>query len=288
MAVALLLAALLWGAPVSSEADYLGTYIWTSEAEGFGGLSGIDVSEDGTKFVAVGDRGVLYVGSFQREGELIAGVTAKAHVLQIEESGGGPGPKIDSEGIAWHPDGRIFISFERIHRIRSYAAPGEFGEWLPQPRDFLAFPANGSLEALAIGPDGALYTMPEKYLTRDGRIPVYRYRDGTWDIPFTIPRRGQFVPVGANIGPDERLYVLERQFLGFAFRTRVRRFDLSGGGEEVLLQTPAGRHDNLEGLAVWRDEWGDLRLTMISDDNFNFLQRTEIVEYRLTKRGKGS
>ena len=41
----------------------------------------------------------------------------------------------------------------------------------------------------------------------------------------------------------------------------------------------AVRHDNLEGLAVWRDDSGAIRLTMISDDNFNLLQRTELVEY---------
>jgi hypothetical protein len=41
-----------------------------------------------------------------------------------------------------------------------------------------------------------------------------------------------------------------------------------------------GTHDNLEGLDVWADAEG-LRATMISDDNFRFFQRTEIVDYRL-------
>ena len=30
---------------------------------------------------------------------------------------------------------------------------------------------------------------------------------------------------------------------------------------------------------MWRDEAGAIRLTMISDDNFNFFQRTQLVEY---------
>jgi hypothetical protein len=40
-------------------------------------------------------------------------------------------------------------------------------------------------------------------------------------------------------------------------------------------------HDNLEGLSVWRDDQGVLHATMISDDNFIFVQQTQIVEYRL-------
>jgi len=51
--------------------------------------------------------------------------------------------------------------------------------------------------------------------------------------------------------------------------------------EQTLIDTPPGRHDNLEGLTVWQDMAGRIRLTMISDDNFNFFQRTELVEYAL-------
>ena len=42
-----------------------------------------------------------------------------------------------------------------------------------------------------------------------------------------------------------------------------------------------GRHQNLEGLSVWRDEGGILRLTMISDDGFKSFWSTRFVEYRL-------
>jgi hypothetical protein len=51
--------------------------------------------------------------------------------------------------------------------------------------------------------------------------------------------------------------------------------------EKMLLRKGIGIHDNLEGLAVWRDELDRIRLTMISDDNFRLVQRTEIVEYVL-------
>jgi len=82
-------------------------------------------------------------------------------------------------------------------------------------------------------------------------------------------------------GPDGQLYVLERDFLGIGFRSRVRRFDLTGGNEQILLETRLRQHDNLEGISIWQDDQG-VRMTLISDDNYRAFQRTEIVEYRLT------
>ena len=50
-------------------------------------------------------------------------------------------------------------------------------------------------------------------------------------------------------------------------------------GEITLLETQPRTHDNLEGIAVWQDALGDMRITMISDDNHRFFQKNEIVEY---------
>ena len=111
---------------------------------------------------------------------------------------------------------------------------------------------------------------------------MYRFLSGAWDIPFSIPRRGTHLVVGADVGPDNRLYVLERNFTGIGFQSRVRRFNMDGSGEETLLDTANGTHDNLEGISVWRDATGALRITMISDDNFRFFQKTEIVEYQIS------
>jgi hypothetical protein len=145
---------------------------------------------------------------------------------------------------------------------------------------------NSSLEALAIGPDGALYTLPERSGAPRRPYRVHRF-DGEWSVYGRIRRIDDFLPVGADIGPDGRFYLLERMFLGvFGFATKVRRFDMSPQGftnETELLRTKAGTHDNLEGLAVWQDEAGVIRLTMISDDNFQFFQKTEFVEYIVTE-----
>ena len=138
---------------------------------------------------------------------------------------------------------------------------------------------------MAIAADGTLYTLPERSGILSTPFPIFRFKDDVWDQPFSLPRRGFFLAVGADIGPDGRLYLLEREFHGLSgFASRVRRFTIGQTAltdEETVMQSLPGQHDNLEGLSVWRDPQGALRLTMISDDNQIFLQRTEIVEYRV-------
>ena len=97
------------------------------------------------------------------------------------------------------------------------------------------------------------------------------------------------MPTGADFGPAGRLYLLERGFVGLGFYSRIRAFTLNAGGtkilsESLLLTTPVGTHDNMEGLSVWEDDQGRIRLTMISDDNFRFFQKTEMAEYVLARR----
>ena len=90
--------------------------------------------------------------------------------------------------------------------------------------------------------------------------------------------------MAADFGPDGRFYVLERDTGAIGFRSRLRRWNVTANGvtgEEILFQSRLTAHDNLEGVPVWRDGQGRLRATMVSDNNFLVLQRTELVEYLL-------
>jgi len=270
----------------SGPAAWLGTHVWTMNNDRFGGFSAIEVEADGSAFVAVSDRGAIVPGTFQRDADgLITGVTAgPLAVLRGRSEEALTRAWSDSEGIAIGPDGKIWISFEIAPRLLQYERLFGPASLLPIPRDFSRLHSNGSLEALAVAPDGALYTLPEESVRNDGAFPVYRFRDGSWDQPFILPSDGDFLPVGADFGPDGRFYLLERDFGAFGFSTRVRRFVLSGDSieaGETLLQTSAGTHGNLEGIGVWRDAQGRLRLTMIADNNFKSFLDTQIVEYAL-------
>lgn len=286
--IAAALAALAWTAPAGAvQVDYVGTHVWREQDPDFGGFSGLELSEDGSRYWALSDRSVLRWGSIERDeaGRIRALTTAGQ--ARLKDSKGRrlkPGYQGDSEGLAVGPGGAIWVSFEGLNRVARYDDPDGPATRLRVPRPMEAWPINAGLEALAITGDGTLLTLPERSGAYDRPFPIWRFRDGRWDQPWSLPRTDRWLPVGADIGPDGRFYLLERDFLGvLGFANRVRRFELTEEGlgtPELLLQTAPMQYDNLEGIAVWRDAQG-LRLTMISDDNFLLLQRTELVEYRL-------
>ena len=268
-----------------SAQGYLGSFIWRSSDTRMGGMSGLEVDADGLGFTALSDRGGWTRGRFRRDAEgRITGIeAAPVQLLNGTEAKPLRKARADSEGLAIARDGTAYVSFEGAARVLRYDSLTGTARNLPTPEAFRRFPLNASLEALAISADGALYTLPED-LREGGDFPVWRFRKGKWDQPFNVPRLGTFLPVSADFGPDGQLYILERQFRGvLGFASRVRRFEIRGNrisGGEVLVQTRPGQHDNMEGMAVWRDA-GGIRLTLIADDNFRFFQTTEIAEYRI-------
>lgn len=272
----------------AQQAEFVGAYTWSPDNPAVGGLSGLEVSDDGDRFWAVGDKGLFVAGTFERKSGRIAAVVLDGARPITHSRDRDPLEPFhrDAEGLALTPDGELYISFEAFHRVWALEEKTASTQEINNPREFMGMQRNSSLEALASGPDGALYTLPERSGKLERPFPVFRLKDGEWTIPFRLPRRGEFLPVGADFGPDGRFYLLERQFLGiFGFRTRVRAFSIQEGqlqDETTLIETNGPWHDNLEGISLWRDADGAVRITMVSDNNFQPLQRTEFVEYRLT------
>jgi hypothetical protein len=237
--------------------------------------------------MALSDRGTLYQGTLQRatDGQITRILDVTVHELHGRNGLPLPYSQDDTEGLALAPDGRIFISLEGPARILRFDNPDAAARPLPRDPDFLSMQPNSSLEALAIDSQGTLYTLPERSGALDRPFPVYRYATRQWDQPFSIPRDGDYLPTAADFGPDGLLYILERNFQGIlGFQSRVRRFAVTGdqiSTGETVLETSLGQHGNLEGLSVWRDADGTLRLTMVSDDNFRFFLRTTLVEYAI-------
>jgi hypothetical protein len=189
--------------------------------------------------------------------------------------------RFDVEAVAPAPDGSLYMAFEHDHRVMRFETPDARPTRVVGAADLPEMPSdNRGIEALALRADGALVAIAEE--PRNGALVTVTIREGRASPGPDLPARGRFWKVaGADFGPDGRLYVLERAFLGLGFRSRVRSFAPDGGDEREVLASGLRQHDNLEGIHVWQDADG-LRITLVSDDNLRpGLQRTELVDYRL-------
>jgi hypothetical protein len=128
--------------------------------------------------------------------------------------------------------------------------------------------------------------VPERSGGLTDPFPVYRYRDGTGRCP--SPSSGgasscPWAPISGRTGSST--FSSGASSASSGSRAACAASPSTGdaiGQEQTLFETLPRTHDNLEGISVWRDADGFIRLTMISDDNGRApLQRTEFVEYRV-------
>lgn len=268
-----------------------GAFTWVTES--VVGLSGLEVSDDGIDFSAIGDRGWFLSGRFERLNKRISGLTVE-RFLPILGNDGLPvaarriADWSDAEGLAIASDGTMWIAFEQWTRVARYSSPESPGIWIRDHPSFHQYALNRQLEAVAWRQDGTIYAFPEQPL-KEG-FPVYRLAEDIWDISGYFPQDDGFAVVGADFAPDDRLYLLERKLvIGLWWQSRVRRLTLSPEGkpkiDEVLWTSKRGEYNNLEGIAVWPSE-GGLRLTLVSDSNSDPDEPTQFVEYRLKEESR--
>jgi len=257
-------------------------YLWEIDAPWFGGWSGVEVTDHGTKLTVISDRGHLAQARMNRTDGVLTSVTVQTQT-PLGRAAGGKIRKTasDAEGLAISEQGRAFVSFEHHHRVmRTDTKSGRTSDRIALPfQNTLG--ANAGIEALAISADGTLFAIGEKPQADDAPFALHAYAGGKWHTRAYIPQRGSFVPVGADFDSKGRLWLLERAVTLIGFRSRVRLFDLDHktlGAQTVLTTLPA-QYDNLEGISVWDDAKGQTHVTMISDDNFMHFFQSKIVEY---------
>lgn len=259
----------------------------------FGGFSALEVSADGTRFVMLDDRGFVLEGRLERVGDRLRGVEAEG-LRSLRRRGERPAYAFqDAEGLAIPApdlDGPRFVGFERAHRLARFADGRADEAALPPFGGMEDWNGNEGLEALAIAPDGRLLAIRERAEEGEGpAIPAWWLGpDGAGPArPTSLTAPEGMSITGADFGPDGRLYALARRFdwlSGFSFA--VLRYELEGdaltGGEELLRLVPSAGADNAEGIAAWRDAEGRVRLLVVTDDNFNLLQRTLLYDFAVT------
>lgn len=265
-----------------------GQYDWTEDDPNFGGMSGLWIAPGGERLIAISDRGYFARAKIERSNKVITNIKAD-EITPIPLVKDRPPNEflVDAEGLAISPDGSIFVSYEAHHRVWRFDRDFKNPQWTHKWNHFWKYQSNSGLEALAVDKNGTIYGIPERSGKWERPFPVQRFMGGEWDEDLSIPRSKRFLVVGADFGPDGRLYVLERDFdVISAFKTRIRRFTLSKEGfdaGETLLETRFSALGNAEGISLWTDADGQTVITLISDDNFNGFQKTWVTEYTLVE-----
>jgi hypothetical protein len=276
--------------------EFRGGIELTSPHKEFGGISAIRIAADGERFLAVSDKGRWLRGRLVYRGEHLSGI-ADAEMAPVL---GPDGRAITARG--WYDTesitedgGAVYLGLERVNRILrfDYARHGLLarGQPVAVPPDLGKLPNNAGLECLTAIPKpapnaGTLIAISERALDDAGNIKAFLI-GGPTPGTFTVARSDNYDITDCAAGPGGDLYVLERRFswaAGVAMRVRYIPLAAVVPGAvldgKVLITADMGYQiDNMEGLAVHRTKGGETVLTMVSDDNFSFIQRTILLQF---------
>ncbi len=271
--------------------SYRGGVELSSEDARFGGLSGLLVSADRAQLTSVTDTGWWFEARliYDADGRLES--LADAALTRLLSETGQPltGKRTsDSESLARAPDGSLYVSFERHHRALRYAAPGDTAQPVQLPIQGLAnIRNNGGLEAIEFLPDGRLLMLTEDHFVSDGRLAGWLV-DGQRVSALTYPGNGYFKPTGLTRLATGQMLVLERGYTAIGGpKARLMIIEPPAGAgpindlTEVARLQPPIQVDNYEGVAARTTDAGVTLLYLISDDNFNGLQRTLLLMFAL-------
>lgn len=275
-----------------------GGFALTAAEKKFGGFSGLAISADGDVLTMVSDAGL-----WMRARPLLDG---RGNFRGLESAAigrlRGPDGSLllrnhdrDAESVDILPDG-LLVSFEQRHRLWLYRGrdnplfyrPRE----IPAPSMLSRAHPNQGIEAIVRLADGKLVALAEGFPLGAGDLLGWVRNndrpDGTWR-EFTYRRHRLYRPTGATLLPNGDVLLLERRFTwlgGFAARlATLKAADIKPGA--TLEARPLAEFDsaplaeNFEGLAAYRGPGGRTFVYMMSDDNFNILQRTLLVMFEL-------
>lgn len=264
----------------------------------FGGFSGLLVSPDGRRLIAISDHGFWLRARIVRTNGRLTGLRGARMGRLVGPRGRAlRGAWRDAEGLARRRGGGIIVSFERHHRLLAYRS-GRRGPRRPfrltLPKGIQRAHSNKGMEAITRLADGGLLVLTEGLAAGPGLIRGWirppTDKRGTWR-PLAYARTDAFLPTGADLLPNGDVVVLERSFsfpLGLDIRLQqLARRDIVPGarlaGREIARLAAPLNVDNFEGISAYRGTKGRTFLAIISDDNYQPFQRTLLLTFELVK-----
>ncbi len=264
----------------------------------FGGLSGLDIAGDGSRLVAVSDRGWWVTADLDQDenGKLLSIQNLAIHPMfdvdgspLADRAAGDSVRWRDAEDLARTFDGGYYVTFEREHRLWHYDAIDALPFAIELPGEVTALRSNGGLESVALLPDGRPLVFAEESQGDDQIIDGWLLENGAWR-KLAYQGHDDFSVTSMAGLDDGSLIVLERWFMEPAFLSiRLRRIAPEMLQGDDIIDPPVLAAfsnslliDNFEGLAVRPAPDGSgYLLYIVSDDNFNFTQRTLLYQFHL-------
>jgi hypothetical protein len=279
--------------------EFRGGLELTSPYRKFGGFSALRMGADGQHFVSLNDNGYWLTGRIVYEGERPVGIADAEMAPMLGPDGRTLAARgwFDTESLA-EQDGVYYVGIERVNRVVrfDFAKNGMRARAavVTTPPGIATLPNNKGLEALAFAPRGSklagtLIAFSERGLDADGNLKAFLI-GGPTPGEFSVRRSEDFDISDCTVLPGNDLLLLERRFslLRGGIAMRLRRLalaDIKPGavvdGPVLFFADMGYQIDNMEGISTHRTAAGDLILTMVSDDNFSFLQRTILLQFKL-------
>ena len=261
---------------------FLGGLRLSGDIESLSGLAALEHD----RFVSVTDKGDWAVIALERERGGLTGASIRTAPIAADIVGRRDKLDVDAEGVAIAPDRSVLVAFESRARVLRFAPDGRRVGSVPIRIPLNELRDNQGIEALAAAPDGTVLAVTEYSIDPEGNAfaaLIAGARTGVLSVRLT----DGFRPTGATFLPDGDLVLLERSFSRLSLRMRMRRIardDIRPGavldGPVLMEAGLASEIDNMEGIAAHRDGRGTV-LTVVSDDNGSFLQRTLLLEFLL-------
>jgi hypothetical protein len=279
--------------------EFRGGLILKSNHREFGGLSALRFLGDGKPFISLTDRGAWFTGSITYDGVRPVGIAERvmAPILAWDGRTLAAHGWHDTESIAVS-DGFLYVGIEGANQVVQFdfAKDGLLarGHPIAVPPGIRTLPKNRGLEALEYVPQnqpmmgGTLVAVSERGLDRAGNIRAFLI-GGPTPGTFAIKRKDQFDITDAALLPSGDLLVLEPSLSWpEGLLVQIRRIPLKDIKPDVVVDGPvlfeadlSCEIDNMEGLAIHQMANGAIVLTLVSDDNFSPLQRTELLQFTL-------
>ncbi|MEM8877089.1 MAG: esterase-like activity of phytase family protein [Pseudomonadota bacterium] len=278
---------------------YLGGAVLSSDDERFGGFSGLSVDAETGRVIAVTDQGAWLQATLRIDDDGTPQLR-NSQMGAMLNADGKPFPnkaRADAEGLAPGVDGRLYASFERRHRVLIYR-PGDQlfsakGAWYALPETFRRLERNKGVEAIVAPPKEPGQKIPtligfSEARDEQGRVYgfIMRARE---KHTFWLEGHERFAVTDADLTEDGHIILLERFFSPLTGpKMAVRRVrledikpDATVSAEVLMTASFAQQIDNMEGLSITSGEDGKPILNIISDNNFNAIQRTLWLRFRL-------